>query len=86
MADGPKRLSRVDVSNAYKALFSTEDGQVVMAHLVSRFGFTRQSTFVPNAPEQSLIHEGQRTVLVEIGRQMDVDTTQLHDEEQAEGQ
>ncbi len=83
--DGPKRMSRIDVSNAYKIVFSTEEGQIVLAHLASRFGFTRVSTYDPQAPDNQIyIREGQRTVLIEIGRQMDADANQLNDDEQAE--
>lgn len=59
-----------EVAAAYKEVFASPAGQVVMAHLVAKFGFINKTTFVPGDPMHSAIYEGQRSVMVYIGQQL----------------
>jgi len=59
-----------EVAAAYKELFSSPAGQIVMAHLVAKFGFINKTTFVPGDPMHSAVYEGQRSVMVYIGQQL----------------
>lgn len=77
MSGKPREVSLMDIANAYKIVFATPEGQVVLADLVRKFAFNTQSTFVPNCPEQTNVNEGQRTVIVHIGRMQAMDANQV---------
>ena len=68
-------ISRDECAEAYKSVFGTPEGQIILADLMRRFGFTRHSTFLDGEPTVNamLIREGQRSVLIHIGVQMDLD-------------
>lgn len=53
---------------AAQAALAGEDGTVLLTYLLRRFGFTHRTTHVTGDPSQSLINEGQRQVMIEIGR------------------
>lgn len=59
-----------EVAAAYKELFASPAGQIVLQHLVAKFGFVNKTTFVPGDPMHSAVFEGQRSVMVYIGQQM----------------
>ena len=66
----------VEISAAYKSVAASPEGQIVIADLVRRFGFSRQTTFDTDLGKMAW-KEGGRTVLVHIGRMVDMDTSQL---------
>lgn len=72
-------ISQVDVCLAYKTLATTQEGQIVYADLVRRFGFTRTTTFVPGDPYRSQLNEGARTVVVHAGRMIDADPSEFEE-------
>ena len=51
-----------DLRAAYKSIFESEDGQIILEDLSRRFGAYRTS-FVPNSDETAF-REGQRDVLL----------------------
>ncbi|MGD9724401.1 MAG: hypothetical protein AB7U76_24445 [Pirellulales bacterium] len=55
---------------AYQEAFASPAGRIVLAHLLARFGFTERSTFEPGDMHRTVLHEGQRSVLVHIGRML----------------
>lgn len=71
-----KEISPYDVAVAYKQVFATQEGQIVMADLLRYFGYTRNSTFDPN-PGAMAYKEGQRAVLIHVGRQLDLNLAEL---------
>ena len=64
------RLS--DLVKADRFLFATEDGEVVLADLRSRFHISTP-TFVAGAPHESAFLEGQRSVVLTIERMIKPD-------------
>jgi hypothetical protein len=63
------------LSEAYKAVSRTPEGELVLQDLVKRFGWTRQST-IDVDPLKMAWKEGTRAVVVHIGRMIDAD---IHD-------
>lgn len=68
--------NRVDLHGAFSRLFNTEDGKIVMAHLV-KTGFVLQSTFVAGDPQQTAMNEGTRRVVISIMKFVHRDHMQL---------
>lgn len=66
-------FSKADIIMAYKDVFSTQEGQIVLGDLLRHFGFTDKTTFVENDPAGRLqaAGEGQRSVIIHIGRRME---------------
>ena len=69
----PRVVTPGDVARAYQEFGGSEAGQIVLADLVRRFGYTRSSTLVEGKPDVTARNEGQRTVLQWIGYMQDVD-------------
>ena len=76
----PRVVSADEVLAAYKQVFSTPEGQIVLADLLKHFSYSRESTLkFPNPlskqvpdPEGGIYYrEGQRTVVMHIGIMMD---------------
>ncbi len=70
--------SQQDLINAYKQVFSTVEGQIVLADLLMAFGHNVHSSFVPASfssagtrTEDLIFTEGQRSVILHIGRRCD---------------
>jgi hypothetical protein len=57
---------------AYQHMAETEDGQIVIQDLLRLFGYTRNTTFTDTL-EGMAFREGQRSVVVHIGRMLDAD-------------
>jgi hypothetical protein len=79
MADEPKDHGAI--MSAYKMVAATPEGQMMVMDLVSKFAFTRQSmapiySSAPLDPLRLAFHEGQRTVLVHIGRMIEGNPTE----------
>ena len=70
MPQPSRQVQPHEVAAAYKELFASPAGQIVMTHLVAKFGFINKTTFVPGDPMHSAIYEGQRSVMVYIGQQL----------------
>lgn len=73
-------VSAVDLHEAYNRAFSSQEGQIVLADLVRHFGFTTRSILGRDTHE-TYAHEGQRSVLLYIGRIMSTDPRDLDVEE-----
>lgn len=81
----PGNVSPLDVCIAYKQVFSAQEGQIVMADLLRHFGFSRNSTFNVN-PGSMAYNEGQRSVLIHVGRMLDADPTELEEARKSTGE
>jgi len=66
-------VGKADVILAYKSVAATDEGRIVIADLVRKFGFSRTSTFVPGDPHRTSLNEGQRSVMVHFGVMIDAD-------------
>ena len=70
-----REVTPSDTVMAYQDVFTSPAGQIVLADLMRRFSFTRQSTFQPGISRDidTVFYEGQRSVLVKVGYMLDVD-------------
>lgn len=86
VAQTPGRItaSAVDVIEAYKKIFSTAEGGIVLADLMRHFGFTMNSTYVDGSPNGIYLNEGARRVLIHIGRRLDTDPASVEATENTE--
>jgi len=84
MEDPRKRYSPGDIARAYQAVFDSPDGHIVLAHLQNGYGFTRDTLFVPGDAHHTAFKEGQRSVLVSIGRMLEADPDQLDESQETE--
>lgn len=83
--DGHREVSQYDVIQAYKEFAATQEGQIVIADLMRRFGYSRQSTYSPGEAAQDVtFREGQRVVLVHIGRMIDADPAEAQEYDRSE--
>lgn len=75
----PKEVTPGDIARAYQEVFATEAGHLVLADLQHKFGFTRRSMFevAGGDPTKVVFCEGQRSVLVYIGRLLETDPNEL---------
>lgn len=73
MADVEQKLREAML--AYKQVAMSPEGQIMVADLLGKFGWSRQSMFTGDAL-QLAFREGQRTVLVHMGRMIDGDPNQ----------
>lgn len=78
MADLAKRLirRRRDIAQAYRDVFSTPSGQLVLQHLAEH-NFVMAPTFVGGDPYQTALHEGQRRVVLSIMKYVAVDAEKV---------
>ena len=75
-------MTQAQLVQAYQSVARSEEGQRVIADLMHHFGYTRRSMFNPGDDTASLAYkEGQRSVLVHVGKMIDVDPSQLEEEE-----
>lgn len=74
---------RPDTIRAYQRLFASEDGQQVLGDLIARFGYTDNPTFDSDAHRMAY-NEGQRAVMIHVGKMMRVDADQLEEDEEGE--
>jgi hypothetical protein len=56
---------RIQVHGAYERLFSTDDGKIVLQHLM-KHGFVFESTFVAGDPHKTALNEGSRRLAISI--------------------
>ena len=52
-------------ANTYERVFGTEDGKFVLADLIGKY-YVLKPTFVVGDPEQSILNEGMRKVVLDI--------------------
>lgn len=62
-----KLKEKISVHAAYRRVFGTEEGQAVIRHLM-REGFVTRPTFVAGDPNQTLMNEGSRRLVLSILR------------------
>jgi len=67
-------------AQALQKMATTEDGQIVLAWLTARFGYTRRST--KDGPNGIEFNEGQRSVMIELGTLLDADVLRLKEIEE----
>lgn len=58
-------LRRKEIQKSYRQVFNTEDGKVVLSHLMKN-GFIAKTTFVVGDPHQTAMNEGSRRVVLSI--------------------
>lgn len=81
----PREVSPYDVCIAYKVTFATQEGQIVMMDLLRNFGYNRNTTFDANHGVMAT-KEGQRSVLIHMGRQLDMDPITLEETRNSTGE
>ena len=58
-------LDRITTHGAYVRLFESEDGKIVLRHIL-KTGFVTRSTFVAGDPHQTALNEGSRRLALSI--------------------
>lgn len=81
MPQANRQVQPHEVAAAYKELFASPAGRIVMAHLVAKFGFTGKTTLVAGDPCLTAANEGQRSVLIYIGQQLAFNPEEEPDQE-----
>lgn len=66
------KVSAGDLHHAYREVFGTQAGQIVMADLVRCFGFTERTLIGPD-PHTTYANEGRRSVLLHVQRRLTED-------------
>lgn len=80
-----EQKSLYDLSAAYKTVAASPEGAIMIGDLVRRFGYSRQTTFDTD-PIKMGWKEGGRTVMVHIGRMIDMDTSTIADVSAPQGE
>jgi hypothetical protein len=70
--------NRIRLNEAYRRVFSSPDGEIVLAHL-AKVNFVFSSTLVAGDTHLTAMNEGQRRLVLSIMRQLDVDLTKLQE-------
>lgn len=81
MTENSRVVSPRDVAEAYQAMAQNPQGQVVLADLMRRFAHNRAPMFHAGQTrmEDCVYREGQRSVLVHIGRMLDVNPAEIEE-------
>lgn len=64
-----QRPSVDEILAAYQRLFTSPDGQTVLADIAEHFGYQNRTLMAPD-PYRTAFNEGQRSVAVHIGRRL----------------
>lgn len=72
------RTDPASVAEAWQEIAQTEEGRLILADLAAKFGFQTKSTFDTNAATMAF-HEGQRAVMVHIGKLLSLDPQELRE-------
>jgi len=64
---------------AYRRLFETDDGKLVLRHLM-KVGFVTRSTFVAGDPHRTALNEGARRLVLSIIRAARINVDKLIDD------
>ena len=67
---------RKEVAQAYRDVFDSPSGQLVLAHL-AKHNFVLSPAFVSGDPFQSALHEGQRRAVLSIMKFIGVDSHKI---------
>jgi hypothetical protein len=67
---------KILVQGAYQRLFGTDDGKIVLNHLI-KHGFVLQSTFVEGDPHKTSLNEGSRRLVLSIMRKANMSPQDL---------
>lgn len=80
--------SPINIALAWKMVAQMPEGQVVLQDLISKFGFTRTSMYAPGQfnANDLIFREGQRSVLLHVGRMIDADPAQLENANKEAGE
>ena len=73
---GNKILGNFGMREKYQALFSSELGEEVLAHICKE-GFFNKSTFVKNDPNETILNEGSRRLALSIHTYAKKNTDQI---------
>ena len=65
------------VNTAYKRVFSSEDGKVVLEDLMLSAGIISGSSYVPGDPHQTSFNEGRREIVNRIIESINIDPTRF---------
>lgn len=65
------------VNTAYKKVFSSEHGQIVLEDLMLSAGIISGSSYVPGDPHQTSFNEGRREVVNRIIESINIDPTRF---------
>lgn len=74
---GPAQPDPVNVSEAYRIVAATPEGQIMLRDMVRRFAYGSRSNIVPGDPYMSAWKEGQRSVMVHLSRMIDGEAGEL---------
>lgn len=67
---------RLYLKKAYRQVFSTEDGKIVLRHLM-RTCFITSPTFIAGDPQSTAMNEGSRRVVLSILKFLKMDEKEL---------
>lgn len=79
-----RSVTPVERTQAYRDIFGSPQGQIVLADLMQSFSYTRGTTQVVGDPYSSAWREGQRSVMVHIGRRLEDDPTETQEDDNAD--
>lgn len=68
---------RQDLTEAYRRLFETPDGQIVLEHLM-KISFIFSTTMVIGDSHLTAMNEGQRRLVLSIMKQLNLNHTKLN--------
>ncbi len=77
MFDSKKSKKTLHVAQAYKKVFSGEDGAVVLSDLMGKSGFTGYYPTPKQNAAESAFWEGKRAVLLDVLRVLEFDETKI---------
>jgi hypothetical protein len=72
-------FKRLAIQRSYRQVFNTEDGKVVLSHLMKN-GFVTRTTHVAGDPHQSAMNEGSRRIVLSILAFMHKDEKQMQEQ------
>ena len=79
-----KVVTPYDTIIAYQQVWQTDEGRIVLADLMRHFSWNTRSTYQGDGTENCIHREGQRSVLVHIGNQMEADPALAEETERAQ--
>lgn len=81
MSERMEPVTPAQVAQAYQDMAQSHSGRIVIADLMRRFGHTRAPMFRigDTRPEDVVYREGQRSVLVHMGRLLDANIAEMED-------
>lgn len=82
----PLKVGKVDVILAYRNVFHSQEGQIVLADLMRYFSWNMGPMLDLARPDALVLahRDGQRTVLTHIGRRLEIDPASVEATEETE--